>query len=206
MPDKPFLLFDMGNVLLGFSHERMARQMAAVAGVSYERAWQTIFGGDLNERFERGDLSTAEFCDQFTSATGSRGDRCALEEAANDIFHVLPQMMGVAGHLHAAGYRLGILSNTNECHWRYVQKRYAFLTRLFHVRMASFELRSLKPDPAIYARAAERAGVLPADVFYADDRLENVIGAQAAGYDAVLFTSASDLVRELFQRGIVGNY
>jgi putative hydrolase of the HAD superfamily len=206
MRERPFLLFDMGKVLLDFSHERMARQMAAVAGIAYDLSWQTIFGGDLNERWERGDLSTAQFCDEFDAITHSRGDRAALEDAANDIFSPLPQMMAVTGHLRAAGYRLGILSNTNECHWRYVQARYAFLTRLFHVRMASFELASLKPDPVIYERAAQRAGVAPAGIFYADDRPENVAGAQAAGYDAVLFTTASGLIRELFSRGIGGNY
>ena len=196
----------MGNVLLGFSHERMASQMAAVAGIPYERSWQIVFEQDLNERFERGDLTPDQFFDEYSAAAGSRPDRAALEAAANDIFWVLPQMASLVGHLYAAGHKLGLLSNTNACHWQFVQQQYGCIRTMFHVRLASFEARSLKPQPQIYLEAARRAGVSPADVFFTDDRQENVDGAKKAGFDAVLFTTAPNLARELMRRGIGGNY
>jgi HAD superfamily hydrolase (TIGR01509 family) len=112
----------------------------------------------------------------------------------------------LCGRLNAAGYRLGVLSNTNDAHWRWVTKRFSYLTTMFDVAAMSFEIGVMKPDPRIYAEAARLAGVDPADVFYTDDRPENVAGAQAAGFDAVLFTTPAALSAELWQRGIVANY
>jgi putative hydrolase of the HAD superfamily len=196
----------MGNVLLGFSHERMASQMAAVAGIPADRVWQILFASGLNLRFERGELTSEQFFAEFCEQAGKACDRAALEDAANDIFWVLPRMVSLVGHLRAAGHKLGILSNTNECHWRYVQERFSYLHTMFHVRLASFEARALKPEPLIYQEAARRAGVIPQQVFFADDRPENVAGAKAAGFDAVLFTKPAHLVGELIRRGLTGNY
>ena len=55
-------------------------------------------------------------------------------------------------------------------------------------------------------QAAKMAGVAPKEVFYTDDIQANVDGALAAGFDAVLFTTAADYVRELRRRGIRFNY
>ena len=204
---RPFVYFDLGNVLLNFSHERMAAQMAAVAGIEPRRAWDILFARDLGIRHETGKITNQEFYDEFCRAAGKTGvDREALNLAACDIFWLNVPLVAIVGRLHAAGYRLGILSNTNDAHWRYVTGRFAFLGQLFHIYAMSFETGVMKPEPRIYAEAARLAGVEPGDVFYTDDRAENVDGARAAGFDAEPFTSSADLSRQLWQRGIVGNY
>jgi FMN phosphatase YigB (HAD superfamily) len=207
MSKTPFLYFDMGNVLLMFSHERMAAQMAAVAGIESARAWEILFGGDLGIRHETGLITAAQFYDEFVQSAGVASvDRAALDRAANDIFWLHTPLVAIAGRLNAAGYRLGILSNTNDAHWRFVAERFAYLTELFHVHAMSFDIHAMKPDRAIYREAARMAGVSPQDVFYTDDRPENVEGAIAAGFDAVLFTTPAALSLDLWRRGIVGNY
>jgi putative hydrolase of the HAD superfamily len=207
MTSKPFLYFDMGNVLVMFSHERMAAQMAAVVGIEKQRAWQILFGGDLSIRHETGAITNEEFYDEFCRSAGAANvDRAALDRAACDIFWLHTPLVALCGRLNAAGYRLGVLSNTNDAHWRWVTKRFSYLTTMFDVAAMSFEIGVMKPDPRIYAEAARLAGVDPADVFYTDDRPENVAGAQAAGFDAVLFTTPAALSAELWQRGIVANY
>jgi putative hydrolase of the HAD superfamily len=209
MPSRPFLYFDMGNVLLMFSHERMAAQMAAVAGIEPKRAWDILFEGDLGIRHETGLLTTDEFYDEFLTAAGAKRvgiNRAVLDHAANDIFWLHTPLVAIAGRLNSAGYRLGILSNTNAAHWRFVADRFAYVTELFHVHAMSFSIHAMKSDPRIYAEAARLAGVSPRDVFFTDDRPENVAGAKAAGFDAVLFTTPAALANDLWQRGIVANY
>ncbi len=70
--------FDLGNVLLTFDHDLAARQMAEVAKVSEETVQRVVFEEGLQERFERGDLTTDEFFDSFCELTGSQPDRAAL--------------------------------------------------------------------------------------------------------------------------------
>ena len=210
MPKRPFLYFDMGNVLLFFSHQRMAAQMAAVVGVTPDRAWQILFEGDLSIRHEEGRISEDQFYDEFCRTVGVANlptiDRTALEDAANDIFWLNTPLVALVGRLNAGGYRLGVLSNTNRGHWRFVTGRFSYLTTMFHVPAMSFDFHVMKPARQIYLDAARLAGVAPEDIFFTDDRPENIAGAKEAGFDAVLFTSPTALSRELFQRGIVLNY
>jgi FMN phosphatase YigB (HAD superfamily) len=201
-----FLYFDMGNVLLRFSHERMAAQMAAVAGVAPQLAWKVLFEEGLQDEFERGDVTSEEFYSRFCERAGSRPDRDALDQAANDIFELNVPMVALVGHLQHAGYRTGVLSNASEAHWRHCTNRFALLTWLFPVHAPSFRLRATKPQPEIFAAAAGLAGVEPGGIFFTDDRPEHVAGAQAAGWEAVVFQSAAQINQELRRRGVVCNY
>ncbi len=202
-----FLYFDLGNVLLSFCHERMCRQMAAVAGLdpaAVKHAMIEAEGSlDMQMRFERGAIDARCYYDFFCEQTGTRPDRTALEYAGSDIFEVIEPMARLVESLAAAGHRLGILSNVGSVHWQFVNDgRYPFLHSAFELTVLSYEVHSTKPDTAIYRHAIDRAGVPAEEIFFVDDRHENVAGATAAGIDAVQFTSSEQLAQELRLRGI----
>nr|WP_261342823.1 HAD-IA family hydrolase [Pirellulimonas nuda] len=133
---------------------------------------------------------------------GSRPDRAALDLAASDIFAPIDQTWQLVRRLHAGGARMGILSNTNPTHWRIVTDgRWPILTECFEHAVLSYEARSMKPDRAIYEQAIDRAGVPAGEVFFVDDREDNIAGAIEAGLDAVVFRSAEGLERDLAERG-----
>jgi FMN phosphatase YigB (HAD superfamily) len=149
MPPK-IIYFDLGNVLLSFSHARMCRQMADVAGVSPELIRDVLF--DANDpsavqwQYEVGRISTDEYYDYICRRIGCRPDRPRLEHAACDIFQpiaatwelvqALAVQRATAGLSSSAaedsvvrgspdpaagvGPRLAILSNCNHLHWRFV--------------------------------------------------------------------------------------
>ena len=202
-----FIYFDLGNVLLRFSHERAAEQMARVAGVTREGVWQAVFAEDgLEWAYERGDLSREQFYARFCEAVGARPDPAALELASSDMFELNVPIVGLLGHLYNTGHRLGVFSNTSQSHWDYCTARFAILTSVFRVYCLSFQTRALKPQPAAYAAAAELAGAPPERIFFTDDRLDNVAAARAAGWDAVVYQSVSQIHAELRARGLVLNY
>ena len=106
--------------------------------------------------------------------------------------------------LHRRGRRLGVLSNTCDAHWDFVAGGLlAPLLPRFDVLALSYQLQAMKPDAAIYARAAELAGVRPEEIFFTDDRPENIAAAQTAGYQAALFTTAGNLHAELARRELL---
>jgi FMN phosphatase YigB (HAD superfamily) len=207
------IYFDLGNVLVSFSHERMCEQMAEVAGVPLEVVRDAVFGGDdahnAQVRYETGHIDSDGYFDYFCRATGSRPDRQALERAFCDIFAPIDETWKLVERLVASGHNLAILSNTNSQQWNWcTDGRFPILAgagragAAFGMAVLSFEVNSMKPDRAIYDAAVERAGASPREVFFVDDRAENVVGAQAAGLDAVQFTDADQLVVDLRQRGI----
>lgn len=202
LPTPKFIYFDLGNVLLYFDHLRGARQMAEVAGIAPQLAYEVVFQTDLEYRYERGDLDCQGFHDEFCQRTNTSPNYQQLKHAAGAIFEPNQAVQNLARRLHALGHRLGILSNTCAAHWEYsIDGRYPLLNQCFETYALSYELKSMKPDAAIYTRSAQLAGVEPAQILFIDDRPENVQGAQAQGWDAVLYESASGLEQSLVERG-----
>src|SRR5262249_29619569 len=128
----------------------------------------------------------------------------ALKRAAAEIFEPNHAVVEIVESLHARGRRLGVLSNTCAAHWEHcIDGRYPFLNRCFGTYALSYELKAMKPDPVIYAPAADLAGVPAREIFFVDDRPENVESACAAGYDAVLFHTPEELRAELQARRLL---
>ncbi|REK19012.1 MAG: HAD family phosphatase [Planctomycetota bacterium] len=201
-----FLYFDLGNVLLNFDHQLAARQMAEVAGVSSQRVWDVVFGGDLELRYESGEIDNAGFYQIFCEQTDSQPDIDQLLLAGSAIFEPNTSIFPLVGGLAAAGYRMGILSNTCPGHWSYSTAQYSIVRRGFEVYALSYELGACKPAPQIYQRAAELAGEAPGDIFFVDDVAGHVEGARAAGFDAVQYTNTAALAANLHERGLEFNY
>ena len=125
-----------------------------------------------------------------------------LNHAWSDIFEIMPQSVRLAASLRAAGYPLGILSNTCAAHWQFAVSRYTILSQLFSIVVTSYEVQSMKPDAVIYQVAAERAGVAPSQIFFTDDRAENVASARDQGWNAAQFHDATRLANELEAFGV----
>jgi putative hydrolase of the HAD superfamily len=209
------IYFDLGNVLLGFSHERMCRQMADVAGVSPEAIRKALFGyggpDGAQWRYETGELDTDGYYAHFCEQTRTRPDRRQLELAACDIFWEIDPMIELVKQLAAAGNRLGILSNINVLHWQFVSDgRFPALHAAgergdpFQWAVLSYQAGAMKPDRAIYEAAVRRTGAAAGDVLFIDDRAENVAGAKQAGLNAIEFVGIEQLVADLTQRGVRG--
>lgn len=206
-----FFYFDMGNVLLYFSHEKMAEQMARVVGIQSKQAWKILFGdalegGGLEWAYERGELTREQFYGRFCEAAGAQADVEALDPAGNDIFDLNAPIIGLVGRLAGAGYRLGVCSNTSQSHWGHCVQQYRALSTTFSVQALSFRLKAMKPEAAFYVAATKLTGVPANQVFFTDDRPENVAAAISAGWDAVLYESVTQLNEALRIRGVLINY
>ncbi len=74
---------------------------------------------------------------------------------------------------------------------------------LFDDLVVSGAVGMIKPDPRIYNLTAARFGLTPEAIVFTDDSAANVEGARAAGWDAVHFTDAPTLARDLAERGLL---
>ncbi len=175
--------------------------------LSADDVWKIVFSGTLEQEYEAGKIATEQFYETFCRETQTRPDFDALSAAASEIFSLNVSMKPVLAALARAHHPLGLLSNTNEIHWRYVSSgRYSLIPEAFDVVALSFELGCVKPEPAIFRRAVELAGVQPEEIFYVDDTPEHVAAAKEIGIDGVVYTSTPLLVQELRARGIRLNY
>ena len=202
-----FIYFDLGNVLLHFSHPRMCQQMAHLWSIDPKQMWAVAFESDVMERHESGKLDGPAVFELLCQRFGSRPDYDEFSLAASHIFTLNVSMMPILGHLSHAGYRLGLLSNINDLHWQFIcHSHYALIPSVFDVLALSFEIGAVKPSPHIFESAAQLAGVAPDEIFYTDDIAGHIAGAKQVGFDAVQYTSTPELVEELRKRGIEINY
>lgn len=193
-------------VLLRFDVNVMCRQVGDAAGISDTAARRALFESPLQRDYEAGRVTTRQFYESFCRETGTRPDFDALIKAASDIFELNASMIPVVAQLYRGGWRLGLLSNTCECHWEHCLRRFWMLSELFDVHAVSFRIGAAKPEAAIFRAAAEMAGVAPHEVFFTDDILGHVEGARAVGFDAVPYTTTPRLVDDLRSRGVRLNY
>ncbi len=197
-----FLYFDLGKVLVNFDVKQMCRQVADTAGTTAERVAQVLFEEHLQREFELGHLDERGFYEAFSKKTNTRADYDRLAVAASDFFELNVPVVPIVASLQLSGRRLGILSNTCSFHWEHCRSRFRIVADAFGVHTLSYEVGVAKPNPKIYELAARRAGFGPSEIFFVDDIQENVTGARAAGFDAVLYTSSGQLAADLRARGI----
>jgi HAD superfamily hydrolase (TIGR01493 family) len=204
-----FIYFDFGNVICFFDHHLAARQAAAVAGISKDKAWDVIFAqpNGLEWKYEAGQMTDEEFYEAFCAATGTRPDVAKFHHANADIFTLNMAMLPLIGHLEDSGIPLGILSNTCNSHWQLATDgRYAILPGAFKKIVLSYKVGAIKPDPRMFEAAIKTAGVPAERIFYTDDIAGHVEAARKAGIDAVQFTSVDALTQELMKRGVRCNF
>ena len=202
MKSVEFIYFDLGNVILNFSHQLACQQISECAGVPFQRVWEVLFEGDLQKQYETGLISTAEFHRLFCEQTDSDAALPELLHAGSDIFELNVEISPVVTALASANCPIGILSNTCAAHWEHIVRKYRIVRDCFPVATLSYQVQSMKPDALIFEKAIDAAGVKPDQIFFMDDRPENVAGAIAAGFDAVEFHSAGQLASQLMDRKV----
>ncbi len=160
MPIRTFL-FDLGNVLLRFSHERMAAQVADACGrpPAWVKAW--LIDGGRQWRYERGEITEADFAAELSRDAGRTVSVFTFRRALADIFEPNPPMEKYVRELRRQGSRLVLLSNTCASHIAWIRERYTVLEP-FDELVLSHEVGAMKPDAPIYHAALHAIACPPA--------------------------------------------
>lgn len=194
-------LFDLGNVLLFFSHDRMCQQIGALCHESGSEIRELLFGGDQNLNFDRGTISESEFLSWLETETDSTLKLEELRTAVADIFTPNETMFPILDELKKRGHRLVLFSNTNITHIEFVRREYAVLQKFDHL-ILSYEVEAVKPEVGIYEAALRAIECEPEHCFYTDDIAEYVIAGRQHGLQAEIFTTAASFVEQLQLRGV----
>ena len=193
---------DLGRVVLWFDNAVFLRKLAERAGRPFEEV-KAVVHGDLAliRAFDGGAVTPAGFHERVTAAVGATTSYADFYGIYNDIFAPNPPAIEVLARVKAAGYKILLLSNTDPERFGFVRRRFPEVL-FFDGYVLSYELKLLKPDPAIYLAAARLAGADPSECVFIDDMEENVGGAVAAGFHGVLYRPETDLAAELRKLGL----
>ena len=195
------VIFDLGKVLIPFDFARGYRALEQHCNCPAPEIRQRIASTDLVPRFETGLVAPRDFVVQLSGILGLAITYDQFCEIWSSIFlpdPIIPEPM-LAGL--RAQYRLLLLSNTNAIHFEMIRASYP-LIRHFDDLVLSYEVKAMKPAPAIYQAAIASARCRPEECFFTDDMPAYVEGARRQGIDAVEFQSLAQLERDLEARGI----
>jgi len=195
------IYFDLGKVIIDFDHSRAAQELLKVTPLSLKEAMAVLSDGELISEYETGRLSSQEHYRKVCRRLQMEVSIEKFGELWGSMF--LPEPLVSESFLQALKkrYRLMLLSNTNEIHFDFVIRHYPIL-RVIEERLLSYQAGCMKPEARIFELAIRKAGVAPENIFFTDDRLENIEAAQRAGIQALLFQSETQLKRDMLSRGM----
>lgn len=195
------IVFDFGNVVAFFDHGRAIARLARYTDVPPAELMLQLYGSPIEDRYERGKLSTAEYV-RLAKLNGRL--TCTDDEflsAFVDIFWRNDAVCELIPRLKPR-YRLLLASNTNDAHYRKFAEQFADVLGHFDHLCTSHVGGCRKPEPEFFAYCQRYAGAEPGECAFADDLPANVEAARTHGWRGIAYRPGDDLAALLKAEGV----
>ena len=196
------VIFDIGNVLLDWNPRHLYRKLFA----DEERMeWflANICTSAWNLEQDRGRPFEAAVRDLIASHPEWEREIRAFDERWHEmIAGEIEGSIELLARLKRKGIRLFALTNFSREKYEETFSRFPFL-REFEGIIVSGQEGMLKPDAAIFRLFLERYAREASHCLFIDDSLRNVEGARRIGMEAVHFSDAESLRRDLERLGLM---
>lgn len=195
------IIFDLGQVLIQVDLPRFLESLRqAFEFGELEMANRSDDG--VYESFMTGKITPM----QFHQLTCQHYQRNVSLEKFNSIWNSMlagpvPGMAEIVEQLAQQNYPLSLLSNTDPWHFEACVRQLPWLDK-FSRKFLSYELQMKKPDAEIYLAVAQALKAAPEQCLFIDDRIDNILAAQALHFQTIHFSDASQLRLELERIGI----
>jgi putative hydrolase of the HAD superfamily len=192
--DLKAVIFDFGGVFTDSPFHAFSAYASKI-GASDAQVTEIVFGGYAVDndhpwhRVERGEI-TLEAAREGIMALGREQ---GLEVDIWEVFMAMAEnggglredLVDYIPAIRSAGYTTGIITNNVvefRDHWRAMLP----VEELFGFVVDSSEVGMRKPNPAIFERALQIAGLAPGQVLFLDDFEGNIVAAQALNIPCIL--------------------
>ncbi|MBF2716933.1 HAD family hydrolase [Agrobacterium vitis] len=196
------IVFDIGKVLI---HYDPNLPFSRIIPDAKERQWffDNVCTHDWNIEQDRG----RTWADAEALLIAQYPDREAHIRAFRQhwremVPHAYDGTVEIFNGLIDEGRDVTMLTNFAADTFTEAREMFPFLNRPRGVTVSG-EIGLIKPDVAIYHRHATDFGLDPAHSIFIDDSLPNVVGAKAAGWQAVHFESPEKLKADLTNVGVL---
>jgi putative hydrolase of the HAD superfamily len=181
------IIFDLGGVLVGLDDQRCIDAFKAIGAPQIAQYIEDHRTEDLFYDTEVGNISQHEFCNEVRRIASCNVRDEDIVWAWNRLLTVIPNEKKVRLlELHDKGFRLFLLSNTNEMHWNYCAEELFPYKRwiaqdFFDEIYLSYELHKIKPQEDIFATVLADAGIKAEETLFIDDNEANIAAARELG-------------------------
>lgn len=201
-PSIDTVVFDLGNVLIRWNPRNLYRKLFGDDVQGMETFLSEVCSTDWNERQDAG-RSWQEATDEAIARHPHHESliRAYRERWEEMLGGALEDSVLILEELHAKGIRLLALTNWSAETFPIALERFAFLGKFEGILVSGAE-GIIKPAPAIFQLLKSRYDFDGHHAVFIDDHAPNIAGARGEGFNALQFTSAEQLRKELIALGL----
>ena len=195
------VLFDLCKLNVHFNIDPAIKRLSKCSGLSVKEIEDYFVSSGLEVLYDGGKITTRQFYAEIKDALGLKIGFAAFKKIWNGIFTPKNDMIGLIGTL-SKGYRLVLISNTNEMHFQHIRKNYPVLNK-FDRLIVSYQEKQRKPDERLYAKAAKACRAKPKEIYYIDDRHDLTSAAEELGFNVFTYrNNFRELLDDMKDKGI----
>lgn len=195
------IVFDIGNVLVDFAWEPFYRSFGFSESV-FERLTKATVKSEVWNELDRGEWSIERIIDAFIE--NDPGIEREIRHVFKDTSEILIKRTYAipwVEDLRKQGYKVLYLSNMGEMTHRQCWDALEFMDHM-DGGVLSYELKIIKPNPAIYQALLDQYGLKPEECVFIDDTLKNIIAANELGFYGIHAIDHETVLKELEKLGI----
>ena len=185
------IVFDLGNVIINIDPDLTLRKFKEFGVTNFDEMYTIMRQTDVFDRLDTGKITLPEFRNAIRDFTRVNISDAQIDEAWCAMLLDFPEENAeLLRKLRNGGYKLYLLSNTNEMHidyyTEYLKQQFGrdLLSELFDRAFYSHEIGYRKPNREAFEHVLQAEGLKPAETLFIDDLEHNVIGARQTGIQA----------------------
>jgi putative hydrolase of the HAD superfamily len=196
------VFFDFDGVLRNWDYE--ANQLEEEHGIPRGGMWEVAFAPALVEPALRGEITDEEWRDSILVQLLAKfpdADVLGAVDTWESSYGVLvPEVLEITKECKK-NVQIALFTNATSSLNHHLEL--LGIANLFDFVVNASETGFFKPEPEIYHHALEMVGMTVGEVFFTDDRRENIEIAEELGWSGHVFDTASELREALVDAGVL---
>lgn len=196
------IIFDIGNVLVGFEWKKYLEGFGFTAEVTERISKATVLSPQWDE-FDRGAMDDEEIIQAFVK----NDPEIELEirkicENVHDMLTRKEYAIPWIQEFKRKGYKVLYLSNFSRKAEKECADSLDFIPYMDGGIM-SYKYHLIKPQPEIYLTLLKEYELMAEECVFLDDRQDNCQAAEKLGIHAIVFTTKEDAEKQLQRLGVM---
>jgi len=197
------IIFDLGGVLIDIDYSKTKDKFKILIDEFKTEIPSISKIGEINKKYEIGAITDEEFRRLYYDCFGFSLSDIVFDFGWNALLRDFNETgINLIKKLKKE-YRICLLSNTNNIHYKYCNKRLKDenladgFNELFDLIFLSYRLKMKKPDLSIYQHVIKELNVLSNEILLIDDLSVNTDAAKKTGMNIIHLTDNKTIETEV---------
>ena len=193
------IIFDFGGVLINIDYNATIRAFQELGINDFDAMYSQAAQSNLFDEIETGKISAQRFINGLLDYLPHGTSPNKVVEAWNAMILDVPSSaVELVKHLKQEGYKVFLLSNTNEIHIDLAYREWDKVSGqrpqdIFDHVYLSNEIGMRKPDTEIFEFVCREQGLTPSETLFIDDSVQHIHGAKKTGLQTFHLTANRSL-------------